>query len=334
MPTDDAYALRLRRTFLRDKLRLGFTANRRVETRESSSGGSQGVNAFDLRYTVGTTDILFECADAHARNTPTFVEDGFHLRNFKLSRLDRPDLWLPKDAVVRGEIRTLTVGNAWLGFYNVVPTFWYYGPQFINPLGDGNRDEQGIWINTWYLVPQRAITFTLNYTNWRHRVFENRRYSEVYAEMYTEYQFGFASKIAYSDRRNRDLLFDKEEGLTENKDLFAEIQVESKLAWMRVQGKIKDIGTTRRKELVSLESTINFSPVLKLYGRYAFGNDPARLRRGLFAQIQYRPRGNMEMFLEYGPNWIGDTPNPVDDGDLAGSADNQDLIKFIIKGSF
>lgn len=332
--TDDAYVLRMRRTFFKERLRLGFTLNRRVEAREASGGGEQGVNALDLRYTLGNTDILLEYADAHAKDTPDFVEGSFKLDRFQPDRIRRLDLWLPGDAVVRGEVRALTVGTPSLGYYNIVPTFWYYGSDFVNPLGDANRDEQGVWINTWYLLPQRAVTLSLNYTSWEHHVYEKRHYTEVYAEIYTEYELGFTSKLAFSDRRNRDRLNPEEVTVTENKDLFAEVQVESELAWMRVQTKIKDIGTARRKELASLESTLNLTPTLKLYGRYTFGNDPARLRRGLFAQLQYRPRGNMEVFLEYGPNWIGDSPNPVDDGDLAGSGDNQDLVKFIIKGSF
>jgi hypothetical protein len=259
------------------------------------------------------------------------VEGGLDLNDFSLHRLYR---WLPRDGVLRGEIRAITVGTPTLGYYNIVPTFWYYGPNFVNPLGDGNRDEQGVWINTWYLLPQRAVTLTMNFTSWEHFIYEQRHFTEFYAELYTEYVNGFTSKFHYSDRRSRNRMDPENVTVDENRDLFAEVQVESRLAWMRVQLKLKDFDSPRRKDLASLESTLNLTDKLKLYGRYTFGNDPARLRKGLFAQLQYRPRGNMEVFLEYGPSWIGDSPNPVDDGDLAGSEDNRDLLKFIIKGTF
>jgi hypothetical protein len=42
----------------------------------------------------------------------------------------------------------------------------------------------------------------------------------------------------------------------------------------------------------------------------------------------------MQLFLSYGPWWIGDSPNPVDDGDLAGGAQNKDILKFVLQGFF
>jgi hypothetical protein len=332
VPTDDAYVLRLRRKFLEDRLRVGITYNRRVEAEAADPSAYQEVLALDLRYTLqGGTDVLLEYADSKARRTPEHVEGRFRLRGFNLRR---PDWWLPSDGVLRGEIRAIRIGNPRWGFYNIVPTFWYYGPGFVNPLGDGNRDEQGVWINTWYLLPQRAVTLTLNYTGYERRVFDHRRFRSWYVEIYTEYVNGFTSKLAYNDRKTTDRNDPRFDEITYNRDLFAEVQVESPLAWMRVQGKITDLGTPRRKVLASLETAVNITSKLKIYTRYAFGNDPARLRKALFTQLQYRPSGNMDVFLEYGPGWIGDSPNPVDDGDLAGGGEMRDLVKLIVRGNF
>ena len=79
---------------------------------------------------------------------------------------------------------------------------------------------------------------------------------------------------------------------------------------------------------------VNITDKLKVYSRYAFGSDPARLRKGLFTELQYRPQQNMELFLSYGPFWIGDDAIPVNDGDLAGGADNKDMVRLILKGNF
>lgn len=329
--TDDAHIVRIRREFFGRRLRLGMTYNRKVLSATATETAHVGVAAWDMRYSFLNTDLYLEYADSYSKNIADHQEGSFELGGF---RLDRGDYWLPSDAIVKGELRTLRVGSASLGYYNVMPTFWYYGRDFVNPLGFGNRDQQGVWINSWYLVPQRAITMTLNYTSHQSRVFNQRHYTELYAEMYTEYVNGFTSKLYYADRKYRDQVDPTTRQITNNRDLFLEVQVESRLAWMRVQAKIKDVDTARRKELASLESTINITDKLKLYGRYTFADDPARLRKGLFAQIQYRPRGNMDVFLEYGPGWIGDNPNPVDDGDLEGGADNQNLIKLIVRGNF
>jgi hypothetical protein len=40
------------------------------------------------------------------------------------------------------------------------------------------------------------------------------------------------------------------------------------------------------------------------------------------------------MYLEYGPGYIGDDSTPVNDYDLAGSGDQRDVVKFILKGQF
>jgi hypothetical protein len=73
---------------------------------------------------------------------------------------------------------------------------------------------------------------------------------------------------------------------------------------------------------------------LKVYNRFTFGNDPARVRKGLFSELQYRPRHNLELFLAYGPFWIGAGSNPVFEGNLEGSADNKDLVRLTVKGTF
>ncbi len=335
--TDDAHVVRLRRPFLGNRLRLGMTYNRKVEAQASEPSNAFDLVAGDMRYQFGVTDLSLEFATRLGFQSEG--DDGFDPGSASLKRLDP---WLPDDLALVGELRALRVGHPTFGYYNLAPSFWYYGPEFVNPLGrlssplDDQRaqGEQGIWLNSWYLVPERAITLALNYTNYERFVFDRRKFTELYAEMYVEYVNGFTTKFYYSNRIDRNLSEPEFPDVTQNRDLFAEVQVESRLAWMRIQGKIKDFDSVDEKALASVESSVNLTPRLKVYGRYTFGNDPARLRKGLFTQLQYRPRGNMEAFLEYGPGWIGDTPNPVDDGDLAGSADNRNIVKLIVKGNF
>jgi hypothetical protein len=103
---------------------------------------------------------------------------------------------------------------------------------------------------------------------------------------------------------------------------------------MRVQTKINGLGTPTAKQLFVMESSINLSQKTKVYNRFAFGNDPSILRKAIFTQLQYRPTGNMEMYLQYGPDYIGGGSMPVDEGNLNGSGDQRDIVKFILKGNF
>ncbi len=345
--TDDAHIFRARRDFFDRAVTTGLTYNRKVEA-ESRIGerGHSEVFAGDFRYTLRNIDFRIEYAESHEfrlgnddpvtvpGRDPHIPSDGQFEAPEGFAGFVKPWEWLPSDAVLKAEIRSVQFGTPTFGYLNVAPFWWYAGPDYENPIGDALRDERGTWINSWYLVPQRAVTLSANYGRWKKAIFEQKDISELYTEMYVEFVNGFTGKVFHRRKKTRDHSIPGETEITRNYDLFVELQVESRLAWMRIQGKIKDMDTERRKELASLETAINLTPTLKLYNRFTFGNDPARLRDALFAELQYRPRSHMEMFLSYGPWWIGDSPNPVEDGDLEGSAENQDIIKFTLKGYF
>jgi hypothetical protein len=327
--SDDAHILRWR-PILMQRFRLGTTYARKVIGPASDLDYNE-VYAFDTRTTVGNTDIYVEYASSKQVGDAKADEDGFHLGDWAPDRFAAA---LPKNAALKAEIRAVTFGTPTLGYFNVAPLYYYFGPRFTDFLGESTSDLVGWKMNSWYLLPRRAITVTLDYEEWEKYVNEQKTFTRWRAEVYTEYVNGFTSKIWYDRRKTIDTSNPLFQEVTKNYDLFGEVQVESRLAWMRVQGKLKDLETNLKKELVSLEAAVNITGQLKLYSRYAFGNDPARLRKGLFTELQYRPQRNMDLYLSYGPFWIGDSNNPVDDGDLAGGADNKDMIRLIVKGNF
>jgi len=334
VPTDDAYIFRLRREMFGRRLRAGLTYNRKVDAHVIE--GSQlrsftEVFAGDLRYQIGSTDLLLEYAESHGHRVTGFEDGRFHLDKF---RLGETKAWFPSDAVLRAEVRSIQFGLPALGYINVAPSYWYLGPHYNNQLGGGGNDEEGYFINSWYLLPERAITLTANYLNYVREVNDKKKITEFYGEVYTEYVNGFRSKFFYRDRETRDFNSRTFTEITNNRDFFAEVQVENRLAWLRIQAKLKDIQTPLQKTITSMETSVNLTEQIKIYNRFSFANDPTRLRRGLFSELQYRPGPNVEMFLSYGPYWIGTGNNPVDDDNLAGSADNRDLIRLILKGVF
>lgn len=329
--TDDGYVLRLRRTFDQNRLRTGFTYNRRVENQsgvEQDSTRFAEVLAGDVRYTFKDIDFSMEYAQSRTRGP----EPGVQFRD----GLDQELLGvrIPDSAVILGEIRSLRLGNARLGYLNVAPTGWFRGPTFDNRMGESNRDERGYVINTWYLVPARAITLTNNWLEYRKKATLRRHVTEFYSEAYIEFLRGFTGKTYYRQKRTIDDVSAVRQRIEKNDDFVFWISVESQLAWFRLSGKIKNMGTPFQKELGSIETSINLGAKTKLYTRLVTGDDPTSLRRSLFTQIQYRPSGNMELFLEYGPGFIGDSQIPVDDGDLEGSGRQKDIIKVFLRGTF
>ncbi|MCE9626974.1 MAG: hypothetical protein K8R56_03550, partial [Candidatus Eisenbacteria bacterium] len=331
--TDDFYVARLRREFLKDnKLRLGMTFNRFEgwTGRDSVSGPSPwtSVIAIDSRYRLGKTDLSLE----YAESRPTLHEGNGRGGPLTIGKRPTP-IHLSDRAVVQAEIRSLRMGTARTGYLSVAPGWWSRGARYRNSLGGPSSDETGFIIQSNYMLPERAITYSNQYLSYSNKVFSRNATKELYNELYIEFVNGFTGKTAY---RRRDTYSPSGGSLRKDTRLewFNELQVESRLAWLRVQSKLRDIGKPERKQLFSIENSLNLTARTKVYNRFVFGNDASILRKGLFTQLQYRPTGNMEMFLQYGPDFIGGGSTPVDEGNLNGNGDQFDQIKFILKGNF
>lgn len=329
--TDDFYVVRLRREFLAErKLRLGFTFNR-LETwagRDSVSARSawKSVMGFDSRLRVGSTDVSLEYGQSFPRFTDEVSPPVTVFRR-------KTGLHLPERAVIQAEIRSFKFGTARLGYLNVTPGWWMRGPQWANGLGGPGSDETGFNLQSYYLLPERAITYSNQLLMYGSHTYSQNRVREIYNELYVEFVNGFTGKTSYK-RRDEYSVQRRRQVRDIYNSWFNEMQVESRLAWLRVQSRLMNIGRDDRKQLFVIEDRINLTEKTKIYSRFALGNDPSRLRKGVFTQLQYRPTGNMEMFLQYGPDYIGGGSNPVEDGNLAGSGDQIDEVKFILKGTF
>jgi hypothetical protein len=332
MRTDDLYVVRLRRDFLKERrLRVGFTWNRYEgwSGRDSVSdrGPWNSVTGFDTRYRWGDTDIAFEYGFSRQREGEA--------SDIELSVLNHSTgLHIPDRSVMQAEVRSVRIGTVRTGYIAITPQWWARGPLYQNSLGGPGSDEVGFNIQTYYLLPERAVTLSHQLGGYGAKNdSRRRRVKDSYYEIYVEFINGFTGKSAYRRRDQHER--DRQEEL---KDTFLswtnELQVESRLAYLRVQSKLQNIGRPDHKQLFVIEDRINLTDRLKIYNRFALGNDPQRLRKGVFTQLQFRPTGSMEMFLQYGPDNIGGGSNPVEDDNLAGSGDQFDELKFILKGSF
>jgi hypothetical protein len=332
--TADAWIFRLRRSFLKeDALRTGLTLNRYEgwtgQDSTSAPAPWNSVLGVDLRWRVKGMDVSFEYGQSFDQ-----IPRPDSVRAPVVTAFRKPlGFRLNDAAIAQAEIRSLKIGSARTGYLNTTPGWWSRGPKWQNSLGGPSNDETGFFMNSYYLFPERAMTYTNNLLWYGPRAYSQTRTRELYNELYIEFINGFTGKTAY---KRRDVYRRTTRGSAREThlDWFNELQVESRLAWLRVQSKLRDIGTPDKKELFVVENSIKVSDRTKFYNRFAFGNDPSILRKGVFTQLQYRPTGNMEMFLQYGPDYIGSSSMPVDEGNLNGSGDHRDMIKFILKGNF
>jgi hypothetical protein len=344
--TDDAFVGRVRREMLGRRLRLGATYVRVEQERADPLGGSTpipdgpAVLAFDSRFNVLGTDVSIEYAESRTAASATDLPYPQGLRRPVTLFGRSTGIELPERSVLVGELRSIRVGAPRIGYLNVAPLFWRRGALWEDPAGDNSyngeakNDESGYNLNAWYLLPERAITLTTNYRRYWREARERRETWELYNELYIEFVNGFTGKTYYRIYELERLPDFGRPTTDRYETWFGEVQVESRLAWFRIQTKFKDIGHPFRKQLFSAETRINLTDKLKNYNRYVFANDPIGLRKAIFMQLQYYPSPNVLMFLEYGPNWIGDAGTPVDDGDLEGGGFHVDMVKFILKGTF
>ena len=336
--TDDNYVARVRRNFLKDgPLKLGLTLNR-SETwtgRDSVSvaGRWNSVLGIDSRYHFTKGPKFMRNADLaieYGQSTPaTGNVNNPQLTFFKKATPIR----LSDRSVAQAEFKSIKLGTARVGYLNVTPGWWMRGPLYHNNIGGPGADETGFIIQSYYLLPERAVTYS-NQLLWYGKKVESRNKTrEVYNELYIEFLNGFNGKTAY---RHRDVFEQRGPYVvrTPHNSWTNELQVESKLAWLRFQCKLQDIGRPEAKQLFVIEERLNLTDRTKIYNRFALGNDPTILRKAIFTQLQYRPTSNMELFVQYGPDDIGGGSNPVEDGNLAGSGDQSDVFKFILKGNF
>jgi hypothetical protein len=329
--TNDRYVARLKREFFKDRrLRMGMTFNR-YETwtgsdSVSGAGTPKTVLGFDSRYRLAGADVAFEYGQSFNKTGRVGVSPVTFFR-------DPLGINMPRNAVMQGEIRSIKLGTQRLGYLGITPGWWQRGADWSNGLGGPGSDETGFNVQSYYLLPERAITYSNQLLWYGNKVNSRNKTREIYNELYIEFLNGFTGKTYYR-RRDEYSTSNGRPVRATHLTWFNEVQVESKLGWLRLQSKAQDIGNAQAKQLFAVEQRLNLTSKTKIYNRFALGNDPSILRKGLFTQLQYRPSGNVEMYLQYGPDNIGSGSTPVDDGNLAGSGDQYDSVKFILKGSF
>ncbi len=332
--TSDQYQFRLRREFLKDaRLRTGLSWTRYEswigQDSLSRAGSWNSILGLDTRLRVFGADVSLEYGES--RDLDAWPDS---VRAPRLSVFNRQlPFRLPDRGVAQAEIHSIKIGTPRRGFLSVTPDWWSRGPKWKNAIGGPGNDQTGFALNSNYMLPDRAMTYLNRLSMYSSSVYSQTQTREIYNEFYIEFVNGFTGKTSYkrTDTSRHSGPFTIEEN---HLDWLNELQVESTLAWLRVQAKVHDIGRPEKKQLFVVENSLNLSKTTKLYNRFAFGNDPSILRKGIFIQMQYRPTGNMEMFLQYGPDYIGGGSVPVEEGNLNGGGDQKDIVKFILKGNF
>ncbi len=334
---DDVHLMRYRQN-LSERLRFGVFYQRKNystgQEKEYNEVAAVDFHAGMGRYYLNTE---FAWSDVPA-------EEDIQQRN---DEYEDEDI-LKSNIALKGEFMGIRVGTAKLGYILLKPGGWSYGDTYRNYMGENKYNEYGYWLDTKYLVPNRAITLTVNYSAWQNHVpdtvyvtriapdgtFDTQKKevynptTNLYTEMYIEFVKGFKGKIYYNKK-------DEDYNNTKYKhyDFFAELSVENRLAKLLTQFKIKDMGEDSEVQLTGVEVSVNLTDEWKFFMRGMIANDEEGSRHSIFGEIQYRLSGNTELYLQYGPSWWGQYGLVNDDGFSSGG-DMEKEVKLILKGWF
>ena len=152
--------------------------------------------------------------------------------------------------------------------------------------------------------------------------------TNLYTEIYIEFINGFKGKVSFN---KKDEFWQGQ--YYKHYDILSELSVENYLAKLLAQYKIKDFGEIWEKQITGVELSVNLTEQWKFFTRGMVVNDRVGSRYSFFTEFQYRTSGNTELYLQYGPNYLGQYGLTNDDG-FASSGSMIKEFKIILKGWF
>jgi hypothetical protein len=343
---DDIHLLRLRQSIIRDKLFMGGFYQRKNYGTSTTRLNYNEIYASDIRWSITKQYYLtaeFACSEVPSEPIVTneainyqqsFANDfSFsHFASWKEIGNDARN-FAKGNVASQMEFRGFRLGNARWGSWFINPGAYTYGKDYRNYMGNNNSDKLGYYINSYYIVPQRAITLTVNYNYSSNQglnlVHETEmlmdKNSALYSEAYIEFVNGFKGKFSYNMKD------DWWKGTHYNhNDVFGELSVENKIAKLLFQFKIKDIGIPEEKQIIGMETGINLTNHWRVFARGMSLNNRAEANHSIFYELQYIPGNNTEFYLQLGPSYWGQYGLVNDDGFTNNGTMSQE-IKLIIK---
>ncbi len=321
----NAYGIRIYKKILENHLSVGLTST--YKDWEGDKNNYNLVYASDIWFNIKKTYFTFEIGQSITPDILNYTQNNISYK---------------------GELRK-TLNSFKLGELGIIASYRDYGKNFRAYLSkdfDNNRlfDQKGIYLETKYKVPHKAITITYHLDYWQ-KHFENYRIMDNYLELYIKFIKGFRFKSFY--QRYSEYDWDKvtitdlngnieEVPLLDNvwQHFFAQLEMENKLVYVKLQFKIKNMFTDYLKYLYGVEYSINITDKLKSLNRFIIVDEVYRTRYTLFSQIQYKYSNNVDFYLGYGNESDSNDDLVNDDNFVESNRNIEHKIHLYIKASF
>jgi len=275
---DDYRAIRIKRSFVKDRLIIGGTYARKDFGQAEREYDE--VVALDFEAALGE---IFKSLSRLGR-VSLITEAGRNISGWLGDR--NPCGW-------KAELRDI-----WIGPFSMIASYYNYDDDFYTlglARGDiwDDNDYYGHYIQIDYRVPMKAI----NLKGWRYRnkphklTSERQPFEETGGEIYIEFVHGFKGRVEYKRHVNKD-------GVWPN--LIFEVSGENNLAKIKTQFRIKDIGTDYQIRIYGFEANANITEKWKFYTRLMSVEEKTESRETVFAQLRYTGWQSAEFFMEFG----------------------------------
>ncbi|MCD4817523.1 MAG: hypothetical protein K8S23_02400 [Candidatus Cloacimonetes bacterium] len=323
---NDLHLLRARADFFKKHFILGAFYFRENDI-SGFTDDYKHLIATDFRISLFKYTLSFEAATYDDMTNKEIVKYNKNAWNKPLSNI------IKANVAFKFQLEGLKIGNYKWGYISFFPGVWSYGDTYNSHFDNDDiaNNQLGYWINAKYIVPKRAITFTLDWNEKKlyipmqigDKEF-NKSDNKFYSEAYIEFINGFKYKLYY-ERRNeyrKKKLFDNTGvflGFTQKRfsanDFFNELSVENFLGKIRTQYLIRDVGRDTQKNQFGIEFSFNINEKTRFFYRGLYSDEQTILKKIFFAEISYRITSNSTIYFQYGPYGIGDN-NLIFDGDF------------------
>ncbi len=317
---EDALVSRLYRPFWGDRIRAGIIACRKDWG--TSTSDYNGVVSGDIGLSLGRVIPLLERFGS--------IDLTGQMASSRIP--DQPED--PDNIIWAAELRQLKAGP-----FELQASYHDYGPDFRSYLShrfdsDQKFNEEGYYLRGVYFFPTKAVNLSAQYSetyapqNRADYISESnpeRIYREAYGEFYVEWVHDIKSRISYKYYRGWDPGYGEDRSYP---TLFGEISLESRLAKVRAQVRIKDIDTPYRIIATGAELNVNLADDLKLYARAINVAEKYESRQTAFIQLRYERFQPAELFLEFGNS--GDSDNDLtNDDDFVNETASHGVLKQV-----
>jgi len=245
---------------------------------------------------------------------------------------------LPATAAFRAELRTRSQPLGRWGAIGFAPQYRALGAQHVDrasgterDLGRPRRGLEGYRLEAWYELPGWPAWARHAYD--RHQQFRDadRRVIAQLTEMRVQITNAVHVEARYAQQDDR---LPASGERFHHDDLVAAVGGADSRARFRLQGGVLDLGGTRQRSVLVLETGAPLGDRMQFLSRVTSVDETGRTRTGFFAALQYWHLPEFELEVEYGPGWLGDAALPALDGDLTADGHDVDRFRLHFRGWF